>query len=52
MNADRRLLWRVWCVHCGEWHYHGAGDGHRTAHCLVPGSAYREYGYNLALAGG
>jgi hypothetical protein len=21
------------CVKCGEVHYHGLGDGHRSAHC-------------------
>ena len=33
ISADGRVPWRVWCVHCGEWHYHGPGDGHRIAHC-------------------
>ena len=26
--------WRFWCPYCVRWHYHGAGPGHRTAHCF------------------
>src|SRR5687768_17076675 len=26
-------FWRVWCCHCDRWHDHGAGNGHRIAHC-------------------
>ena len=33
MDTGGRVLWRVWCVHCGAWHDHGLGDGHRIAHC-------------------
>ena len=44
MDADGRVLWRVRCVHCGAWHYHGPGDGHRIAHCTKPGSAYQRDG--------
>lgn len=25
--------WEVWCEHCRAWHRHGAGEGHRAAHC-------------------
>ncbi len=46
-----RLLWRVWCKHCGEYHYHGAAEGHRIAHCRKPRSPYLDTGYNLALSG-
>ncbi len=24
---------KFWCPYCKTWHYHGRGDGHRTAHC-------------------
>jgi hypothetical protein len=27
-------FWRVWCCHCDRWHDHGAGNGHRIAHCI------------------
>jgi len=23
----------AWCIYCDKWHIHGAGDGHRVAHC-------------------
>ena len=41
-----RELWRIWCQHCDQWHYHGRGRGHRIAHCtsVTPFSAT---GYNL-----
>ena len=44
-------VWRVWCAHCCRWHQHGAGEGHREAHCHDPASPYERSGYNLALAG-
>ena len=28
-----RTLWRGWGEHCGKYHYHGPGFGHREAHC-------------------
>jgi hypothetical protein len=34
-----------WCPHCRAKHYHGAGDGHRTAHCTNSNSPYRKTGY-------
>ncbi|MFI5282473.1 MAG: hypothetical protein ACHQ0J_05020 [Candidatus Dormibacterales bacterium] len=37
--------WRVWCPHCRVYHHHGAGGGHRRAHCTDPKSPYRETGY-------
>ena len=49
-SFDRTLL-VVWCDHCGIWHWHGAGEGHREAHCRGPGSPYERRGYNLAYAG-
>ena len=44
-------VWRVWCKHCRRWHEHGAGEGHRIAHCEDQNSAYRLDRYNLSLAG-
>jgi hypothetical protein len=44
------MRWRFWCRHCGQWHYHGPGEGHREAHCTKPTSPYHQTGYNLALA--
>ncbi len=49
--VDGRVLWRVWCKHCGEYHYHGPAEGHRIAHCRGPDSPYLDTGYNLALSG-
>ena len=43
------VQWTVWCKHCREWHSHGAGEGHREAHCTEPGSPYLVSGYNLSL---
>jgi hypothetical protein len=41
---------RVWCCHCKCWHQHGAGPGHRVAHCHTEASPYHETGYILAPA--
>ena len=43
--VDGRELWRVWCGHCRDWHYHGPAPGHRVAHCEREG--YSDTGYNL-----
>jgi hypothetical protein len=48
--ADQRGLLHVWCAHCGRWHDHGRGGGHRVAHC-GPGSPYCATGYTLVEAG-
>jgi hypothetical protein len=45
------VRWLVWCKHCGTWHRHGAGEGHREAYCLEQQSPYYQNGYNLAYAG-
>ena len=37
---------RVWCSWCRRWHVHGAGYGHRAAHCHTA-SPYRDSGYTL-----
>ncbi len=42
--------WRVWCKHCGGYHFHGAAEGHREAHCNDQTSPYWKSGYNLAKA--
>lgn len=39
-----------WCVHCRRWHTHGAGDGHRVAHCK-DGAPYTRGGYVLKSIG-
>jgi hypothetical protein len=41
--------WRFWCDHCNKWHSHGAGAGHRLAHCHKPGSPYERTGYFIEL---
>lgn len=41
----------VWCKHCKKWHRHGAGEGHREAHCTDSASGYWKTGYNLAFVG-
>lgn len=39
---------RAWCCWCRRFHYHGAGEGHRVAHC-GEGSPFRDGGYLLKL---
>lgn len=34
---------RVWCLYCRRWHFHGADDGVRTAHCLNVHICYTSY---------
>ena len=41
----------VWCWHCGRWHTHGPGEGHRVAHCQDPQSPYMRTGYILRKKG-
>ena len=38
--------WSFRCPHCNEVHTHGAGAGHRVAHCH-PDSPFKEMGYFL-----
>lgn len=38
---------KVYCVYCQKWHFHGHGDGHRTAHCDNEHSPYLKTGYEL-----
>jgi hypothetical protein len=49
--VDGVTYWLVWCKFCQKWHRHGAGAGHREAHCTDSASGYWERGYNLAYAG-
>jgi hypothetical protein len=39
--------WRFWCPYCVRHHYHGAGRGHRGAHCTSPTSPLKQSGYVL-----
>lgn len=50
IEVDGRILWRVWCSHCADHHWHGPGEGHRISYCRRPGSPYAVSGYNLAEA--
>ncbi len=43
----RTSQWRFWCPFCKAYHYHGAGPGHRVAHCASPASPFRDGGYIL-----
>jgi hypothetical protein len=47
---DDGKQYRVWCVYCKRWHYHGRQEGDRAAHC-APDSPYTASGYVLRLAG-
>jgi len=56
-----QITWRVWCRYCKKFHTHGAGPGHRVAHChdrydkrrnpwlraKLPDSLYQIKGYYL-----
>lgn len=44
-------LFTFWCSYCGVEHTHGAGSGHRQAHCKNPASPYRKGGYILVGPG-
>jgi hypothetical protein len=44
--------WRFWCPHCRKHHTHGAGEGHRVAHCTSPASPFKATGYSIRLAPG
>ena len=46
--GSQRLF--AWCKYCRDWHIHGAGEGHREAHCSER-TPYSASGYNLALRG-
>jgi hypothetical protein len=41
--------WKVWCDYCKAFHFHGAVEGHRQAHCDYNGSSpYLKTGYVIA----
>jgi hypothetical protein len=42
--------WKVWCQYCKAWHYHGAVEGHRWAHCHQDSSPYLKTGYIIKCA--
>lgn len=38
----------AWCPYCVKFHYHGIGEGHRSAHCKADSnSPFRKGGYFL-----
>lgn len=39
--------WRAWCPFCIKFHFHGAMEGHRVAHCASAQSPFSEKGYFL-----
>ena len=47
-SADGRQ-WVFWCPFCHVWHAHGAGPGHRCAHCFRGDSPLQNTGYLLRL---
>lgn len=46
-SIGERGTLHFWCDHCQLWHHHGAGEGHRIAHCLSTDSPYKTSGYYL-----
>jgi hypothetical protein len=49
---DGGTTWLVPCDWCQKFHVHGAGPGHRVAHCeRPPNGPYEASGYVLYLAG-
>jgi hypothetical protein len=45
LDKGRSDRWKVWCKYCEDFHFHGASDGHRAAHCSMHSSPYKETGY-------
>jgi len=43
-HADGSLC--GWCPFCRKWHYHGIGEGHRSAHCPHD-TPFKKTGYEL-----
>lgn len=37
----------AWCPYCAKFHNHGAGEGHRIAHCTEEHSPFKQTGYIL-----
>lgn len=40
---------KVWCPWCRVWHFHGWGNGHRSAHCACRLSPFRDTGYDVVI---
>jgi hypothetical protein len=40
--------WKVWRRYCETFHFHGAINGHRVAHCHKDSSPYLKTGYIFA----
>jgi hypothetical protein len=58
VGQPNRIQWRVWCPYCAVYHYHGAEDGHRVAHCIYVPESYprgsnpiRDTGYYIMMPG-
>lgn len=47
IRDDLRGFLKFYCRYCKAWHFHGAGDGHRVAHCWYDDSPYLQHGYVL-----
>lgn len=47
---DQGRVWRFWCPPCRGFHHHGAGAGHRAAHChSAAGKAAAPHGYVIRI---
>lgn len=49
IDEEGRL--HCWCIHCGCYHHHGRGEGHRIAHCILDGSPFKRTSYYLRAVG-
>lgn len=49
-KPDGKIGMNFKCDFCKSYHYHGDGNGHRTAHCNKMDSPYRKNGYIIILA--
>jgi len=47
----QKQTWSFYCQYCKTFHRHGAGEGHRNAHCHNSSSPYYMKGYYLKLEG-
>lgn len=48
IEGGKVVQWKAWCPFCVRYHWHGAIEGHREAHC-DPKSPFSETGYILRL---
>ena len=46
-KANNAELYVFYCDYCKKQHTHGAGDGHRAAHCSSEHSGFTRKGYHL-----